>query len=63
MSEKYPLKKIKEDLEELVTFDKMDMEERRTRIAALHALAEIRLLEEISADLREIRISGLHMTS
>ena len=41
MSDKYPLEKIEAELEVLLERDQMDMEERKGRSAALHALAAI----------------------
>ena len=45
MSDNYPLEKIEAELEVLLDRDQMDIEERKVRIAASHALADIQKCE------------------
>ena len=55
MSDKYPLEKIEAELEALLERDQMDMEERKVRIAALHALADIQIGKDTMGMLQLIR--------
>lgn len=55
MSDKYPLEKIEAELEVLIELDQMDMEGRKVRIAALHALADIQIGKDTMGMLQMIR--------
>ena len=55
MSEKYTLEEIEAELEVLLERDQMDMEERKVRIAALHALADIQIGKDTLGMLQLIR--------
>ena len=55
MSEKYTLEDIEAELEVLLERDQMDMEERKVRIAALHALADIQIGKDTMGMLQMIR--------
>ena len=55
MSEKYTLEEIEAELEVLLERDQMDMEERKVRIAALHALADIQIGKDTMGMLQLIR--------
>ena len=55
MSERYTLEEIEAELEVLLERDQMDMEERKVRIAALHALADIQIGKDTMGMLQLIR--------